>query len=74
MIIEKRQKEYWRMTCHKCHTVLLLDESDFTTTNCYGVYFTRVSTPCPVCGHVWDNIEQTRLERVLKEVEDEDAR
>lgn len=72
MIIEKREKKYWRMRCHQCCTVLLLDENDFTERELYpkypGTRVKRVSTPCLVCGKLWDNINQDSLEVIFKEI------
>ena len=70
MIIEKREKKYWRMRCHQCDTLLLLDETDFTEREVYtGVKFKRVSTPCPVCGKLWDNVDQASLTMIYREIE-----
>lgn len=64
MIIEQQYRKMYSFTCYNCHTRLLLEESDFKTDIMYygnnTVEFTHISTPCPVCGKLWDNVEKYR--------------
>lgn len=57
MKIRQRQKRVWVFTCPRCNTVLELDETDFEVKDVYGRAIKYISTPCPVCGKLWDNVE-----------------
>ena len=66
MIIERRQKLMYSFTCYECHTALLLDETDFKDTVIFKgtsveIMVKYISSPCPVCGKVWNNVEQNGL-------------
>ena len=60
MKIEQRFQKLYSFTCHNCHTKLLLDDNDFTTKVLDGtnIKVDYISTPCPVCGKLWDNVSK----------------
>lgn len=75
MKIRQRQKLVWVFTCHDCHTVLELDKTDFDTKIVYDNYGNEyaaayISTPCPVCGRVWDNVARGKCHSELVPVEE----
>jgi hypothetical protein len=74
MKIVQRQKQVWEFTCHKCHTILELDETDFAARTImhggeeYRHYY--IATPCPVCGKLWDSIERVHCKMEFVPVEE----
>lgn len=70
MKIRQRQKRVWVFTCSKCDTVLELDETDFKIEEVYGRAVKYISTPCPVCGKLWNNVDQIGCRSELIPVEE----